>query len=58
MIHLAPQITIYCVTFNESNDKLMIVKSVFDKFYESTGEKIQFNAYYLRLRIDEMIENK
>ena len=28
----------------------MMVKSVFDKFYESTGEKIQFNAY-LRLEL-------
>ena len=41
---------ILCDTFNESNDKLMMVKSVFDKFYESTGEKIQFNAY-LRLEL-------
>jgi radical SAM superfamily enzyme YgiQ (UPF0313 family) len=41
---------ILCDTFNESNEKLIMVKGVFDKFYEITGEKIQFNAY-LRLEL-------
>ena len=39
-----------CDTFNESNEKLTMVKGVFDKFYKITGEKIQFNAY-LRLEL-------
>ena len=34
-----------------------MVKSVFDKFYESTGEKIQFNAY-LRLELMKSETNR
>ena len=41
---------ILCDTFNESNEKLLMIKGVFDKFYEATGERIYFNSY-LRLEL-------
>ncbi len=41
---------VLCDTFNESNEKLIMVKGAFDKFYRATGERIHFNSY-LRLEL-------
>ncbi|MCH2397445.1 MAG: radical SAM protein [Nitrososphaerales archaeon] len=36
---------ILCDTFNESNEKLLMMKEIFDEFNKITGEQIQFNCY-------------
>ena len=41
---------ILCDTFNETNEKLLMMKEVFDEFNKITGEQIQFNSY-LRLEL-------
>lgn len=41
---------IVCDTFNETNEKLLVIKEVFDEFNKITGEQIQFNSY-IRLEL-------
>ena len=41
---------ILCDTFNESNEKLLMMKEIFDEFNKITGEQIHFNSY-LRLEL-------
>ena len=36
---------ILCDTFNESIEKLLMMKEIFDEFNKITGEQIQFNCY-------------
>ena len=39
-----------CDTFNESNEKLLMLKEIFDEFNKITGERLRFNSY-LRLEL-------
>lgn len=39
-----------CDTFNESNEKLLMLKGIFDEFNKLTGERLRFNSY-LRLEL-------
>ena len=41
---------ILCDTFNETNEKLLAMKSVFEEFKKATGEQLKFNSY-LRLEL-------